>query len=448
MKIQLFNHWLLGIILAGVLSSCSWGNYYVVDLDSATPAIDSTMFRITSKRVTNLGNGIPTDCYLPNGTPLNEWQDEEQGEAPAYRRTSSVSGAGMAQAILDKMNSSSVIEISGIYQSIDTKGMPITLSGKVLLPADGKFDRYILVSHYTIGSNKEAPSNAFPLEGLLCSMGYAIVCPDYIGYGITADKLHPYLVMNLTAMNVIDMYVAVKKYFNAAGIRPKYDDIYLMGYSQGGATTMAVEYMIEDLYNPYIYYDDPIKIRRVFAGGGPYDVKSTYERFVTSNVADYPVAVPLVLQGMIKGNQLDLELGSMMQPWLCDKLDEWINSKLYTTGQINEMIGTKVTDKMLTETGMDVQSKEVSELFKAMVENSIISYAWQPQAPVYIMHSMDDETVTYLNATNAKQRWRSANIIYNFGHYGGHIKTCLRFILTVKTLLDEERKEENTQYFN
>ena len=253
--------------------------------------------------------------------------------------------------------------------------------------------------------------------------------------------------MDVTAMNVVDMYIAVRNYFNAAGIRPKYDDVYLMGYSQGGATTMAVEYMIEEFYNPYVL-DDPIKIHRVFAGGGPYDVKATYERFVTTNVADYPVAVPLVLQGMIKGNSLDLELSSMMQPWLCDKLDEWVNSKLYTTAQVNALIGTKVTDKMLTETGMDVQSRDVSELFKAMVQNSIISYTWQPQAPVYIMHSMDDETVTYLNATNAKQRWANANIIYNFGHYGGHIKTCLRFILTVKTLLEVEREEEKANYLN
>lgn len=436
---------MLCLILTGLLCACTWGDYYMANFDDLVPSFDSTMFRVTSRRVTDLSAGIPADCYMPDGTLLSEWQDDEPQSD--RRRTSAVTGAGMIQSILDRVNGRSVVEISGIYESMAADGSPITLSGKVLMPADGKFDRYIVVSHYTIGSNKEAPSNAFPLEGMLCSMGYALICPDYIGYGITADKIHPYLVMDVTAINVVDMYVAVRKYFDAAGLHPKHDDIYLMGYSQGGATTMAVEYMIEEIYNLFVL-DEPIKIRRVFAGGGPYDVKATYERFVTENVADYPVAVPLVLQGMIKGNYLDLDLKTMMQPWLCDKLDDWINSKLYTTAEINELIGTKITSYMLTETGMNVQSKEVSELFKAMVQNSIISYAWEPQAPVYIMHSMDDETVTYLNATNAKQRWANANIIYNFGHYGGHIKTCLRFILTVKTLLEQDRKEENTHYVN
>jgi len=431
-----------------VLNACKWGDYYVVNFDEV-PVIDSTMFRVTSKRLTDLNGGIPNDCYLPDGNSVNDWQDDERGDARQPKRTSGITVAAFASALLNQMNSSSVVELSGIYTSIDQNYDLITLSGKVLLPANGKFKRYILVSHYTIGSNKEAPSNCFPLEGLLCSMGYAVICPDYIGYGITADKVHPYLVMDLTATNVVDMYIAVRKYFDAAGLHPEYDDIYLMGYSQGGATTMAVEYWIEEIVNQYpVDGMGEIKIRRVFAGGGPYDIKSTYDRFVQTNCADYPVAVPLVLQGMIAGNGLDLKMETIMQKWLCDNIDEWVNSKKYTTAEMNALIGTKVTSDMLTPTGMNVQSKEVSELYKAMVQNSVVSYAWQPQAPVYILHSMDDETVTYLNATNAKQRWATANIEYNFGHYGGHVKTCIRFILTVKSLLEQDQKEEKEKLLN
>lgn len=444
MKIVRFYTILLSLALAAVLSSCSWCDYHVVDFDKL-PTGDSTMFRVISRRSTNLADGIPADCYLPTGVALNAWQDDEPDTIPQPRRTSGTTVAGLAQAILDQTNAGKVIEISGTYGSMDADGNPITLSGKVLVPADGQFDRYILVSHYTIGSNKEAPSNCFPLEGVLCNMGYAVICPDYIGYGVTANHIHPYLVMELTAVNVVDMYLAVKRYFDALNFKPKHDDIYLMGYSQGGATTMAVEYMIEQVYNPFLL-DEPIRIRQVFAGGGPYDIKATYARFVTTNVADYPVAVPLVLQGMLKGNNLNLEMNVIMQQWLCDNIDEWVNSKKYTTGEMNALIGTKVTSEMLTETGMNMQSKEISELFKAMVQNSIVSYAWIPEAPVYMMHSMDDETVTYLNAISARQRWAMANITYNFGHYGGHVKTCLRFILSVKTLLERNRKEEQKQY--
>ena len=60
---------------------------------------------------------------------------------------------------------------------------------------------------------------------------------------------------------------------------------------------------------------------------------------------------------------------------------------------------------------------------------------------MYILHSMDDETVPYTNASNAKSKWQGANITYNFGHYGGHVKTCLRFIMSVQTLLKQEEEE-------
>ena len=124
-------------------------------------------------------------------------------------------------------------------------------------------------------------------------------------------------------------------------------------------------------------------------------------------------------------------------------MDEWVNSKRFTTGQVNKLIGTKVTHKILTEEAMNQQSEKVAELYKAMTINSITSYNWTPKAPVYILHSMDDETVPYTNATNAKAKWSQANITYNFGHYGDHVMTCLRFIYSVQTLLQQEEKERS-----
>ena len=170
-------------------------------------------------------------------------------------------------------------------------------------------------------------------------------------------------------------------------------------------------------------------------------MKATYERFVTTDTASYPVAVPLVLQGMIKGNNLNIQMNDIMQDWLYNKLDEWINSKQYTSAQINKFINTKVTHELLTPEGVTQTSGKVAELYKAMTINSIISQDWVPEASVYIMHSMDDETVPFTNASNAKARWTNANIMYNFGHYGSHVQTALRFIYSVQSLLQEEEKE-------
>jgi pimeloyl-ACP methyl ester carboxylesterase len=356
------------------------------------------------------------------------------------QRATSTSVAGIMQELLDFSKVPVAIELSGLYKSVDVDDNPIWLSGKVILPAKGSIKRYILVSHYTIAINREAPSNIFSLEGLLVKLGYALIIPDYLGYGITADHIHPYLVMDITARNVLDMYDAVVPFMKAAGCVPEHDDIYLMGYSQGGATTMAVQHLIEH------HGRTDIKIRRVFAGGGPYDVKATYDRFVETNHASYPCAVPVMMQGMVVGNKLDLDMSQMMAPYIYENLDEWVNSKRYTTGQLNALLGTQITSELLTPLGMDRTSEEVSELYKAMVNNSILTYSWTPKAPVFMLHSIDDDVVPYENAARAKSKWKDANIQYSFDYYGNHQVTCIRFIYTVQTLLENDEKEENGNF--
>ena len=440
------KHILLAI-LAVLLCACQFHQDEWVDFANIA-GTEHLSFRVIGQHEVDLSEGVPMNCYLPDGTRAIDYveqeaagEDDSLADGPARAKsTTSTSAAAIMQEILKYNSQRKVIEIAGTYPSIDTNWDSITLSGKVILPKGRKPKRLILVSHYTVCSNAEAPSNCFSLEGMLVPLGYGLIIPDYLGYGITANQVHPYLVMDLTARNVLDMYLAVRPWLKAVNLEPEQPEIMLMGYSQGGANTMAVEYLIE---NEYWSDSDPqqVKIHRVFAGGGPYDVKATYEGFVNTDTASYPVAVPLVVQGMILGNKLQMDMQDLMQPWLYEHLDEWINSKKYTSGQINKFIGTKVTHELLTPKAMDQKTWEVSELQKAMVANSITSYHWTPEAAVYIMHSMDDETVPFTNATRAKATWTSANITYNFGHYGPHVMTCLRFIYSVKALLEQEEAE-------
>ena len=447
MKFQISNIKYQIALLSIVLTSCHFRQDEFVDFANIEAA-KGLSFKVIGQHETDLEQGLPSNCYLPDGIPVNEWTEEyelsDPANGPAIRKTSSVTGAAIVQELLKYGNQNKVTEIVGTYPTIDLNWDTVILSGKVMLPRGQRPKRMILVSHYTVCSNSEAPSNCFSLEGILVKQGYGLIIPDYMGYGITANQVHPYLVMDLTARNVLDMYLAVKPWLKAVGMEPEHDELILMGYSQGGANTMAVEHLIETEY----YADEnpkQVKIHRVFAGGGPYDVKATYEQFVNTDLASYPVGVPLVVQGMIIGNKLQMDMRDLMQEWIYVHLDDWINSKKYTTGQVNKLIGTHVTHELLTPKALDQTSWEVSELQKAMVANSIVSFSWMPEASVYIAHSMDDETVSFQNASNAKARWTNANITYNFGHYGGHVMTCLRFIGAVQELLKKE-EEERKQY--
>ena len=429
--------YILGALL--LLTGCQMGEWHFVDFTD-TSLVKDGMFRVITQKTTDMQQLVQEPNQLAAWGILTSSDSVANSPIHGPQRATSTTVNNVVQQLLDFSKMTTAIELSGIYPSIDLEGEPIMLSGKVILPAKGPIKRYILVSHYTIASNAEAPSNIFSLEGLLVKLGYALIIPDYLGYGVTADHIHPYLVMDITARNVLDMYLAVVPFMEAAGCTPEHDDIYLMGYSQGGATTMAVQHLIEH------HDDEDIKIRRVFAGGGPYDVKATYDRFVETNYASYPCAVPIMLQGMVIGNKLDVDMSELMQPYIYEHLDEWVNSKRLTTGQINDLLGTNITSELLTAKGMDRTSQEVSELYKAMVNNSILTYSWTPKAPVFMMHSIDDDVVPYENATRAKSKWKDANIQYSLGHFGGHVATCMRFIYTVQTLLINDEKEEAGNY--
>ena len=408
------------LFLFPLLFSCSRGEMEFVNFEEIKGADDSA-FHVYSTKVTDLSSGLPDNCNFT-------FDDLEQGT-----KTTGTTIQNILSDLFEYNNKGKVIEIAGTYRSIDMiTGEVLTLSGKVLLPKDRKPKRYIVVSHYTIGSNSECPSNSFPLEGVLCNMGYAMIFPDYQGYGVDSKHLHKYLVLHQTALDVCMMYASVEQYLANTEYAPENDDIYLMGFSQGGAVTMAVEWMFESAHKT--------KIGQVFAGGGPYDVRATYNNFITTNKVNIPVAVPLVIQGMIEGNGLDIDIKEILKPWIYEKLDEWINSKKYTTDQLKSMMGTTTTSDILTDVGMDPTSEIVAELYKAMSENSIIAFDWCPEASVYMFHSMDDDVVPFINASMARNKWSEANIHYNFGNYGSHKMAALRFIYSVKKWLKEEEE--------
>ena len=424
MKMKKTQKYIL-LSLAALLSlaGCDRGDIAFGDFDDLSwrEGANLKAFKVISVKETDLSQGLPEDCYVPEG----EIQDPET-------KTTCTNVNNLVQSIFEFNQKSKVIEIAGTYKSWDLlTEKETTLSGKILLPKGRKPKRYIVVSHYTIGSNAECPSNCFPIEGVLCHLGYAMIFPDYEGYGVDSGRVHPYLMLQQTAMDVYNMYEAASRFLENTDYAPEEEKIYLMGFSQGGAVTMATQWYIES------YMGIGELVGQVFAGGGPYDVRATYNNFIETDKVNIPAAVPLIVQGMIVGNNMSIKMEDLLQSWVYEKIDDWINSKKYTVLQLKEMMGTTKTSDILTEEGMDPTSDVVSELYKVMSENSILAFNWTPTAPVYMLHSMDDDVVPFVNASKAKVQWKDANIQYNFGHYGSHTSAAMRFIFSVRTWLKE-----------
>lgn len=377
---------------------------------------DFETFHVTSVKTADFF--LSSGNMSPNVSTMGETELDD-----SETKVASTAGASIVRDILGVINSNSLIHIAGTYTGRGVDGKPITLSGKVIVPASGKVKNMILVSHYTIGANFECPSETFPMEGVFATKGYAVVIADYIGFGVTSDLVHPYLHAESTAESVVDMALAVKPYLEHIGRAPESNEVILAGYSQGGATTMAVMDYIQD------NYWDKLPVKKVYAGGGPYDLAATFDLSMAEDKTGIPCAIPMIVQGINNGERLGLDMKDFFQPKLLANYNEWINSKKYTVGQINRLMGVKALSELMTDEGRNKESTRTALLYKALMRNSVLNFA--PRAPIFMFHSRTDGTVPFINAQRAEEHFKGYDIQYDFGDYGPHAMACVRFIIKV-----------------
>ena len=400
--------WIYIILVALIITACQKPEIEIVDFET---------FHVT---------GVKKSEVVVDGNLNPEINTINLGEE-TDTKIATFEIQGYIKNLLETIESNKLIQVAGTYTGHDLDGSPITLSGKLIIPADGKIKNMIIVSHYTICSNRECPSESFPLESILAARGYAVVMADYIGYGVTANRIHPYMHMESTARSVVDMALAVKPYLDFLGCKPQSDKVILVGYSQGGSTTLGVMRMIQEEYNTEL----PIKM--VYAGGGPYDLAATFDVTMMEDVTGIPCAVPMIVQGVNEGDNLGLNLSDFFKPVLMEHLDEWINSKRYTLYEINRMLNATSVSDLMTDVGRDKSNPQTAILYRALMHNSILNFI--PYSPVYFFHSTDDDKVPFVNATKVEQYFKGTDVTYDFDSYGKHGIAAIKFFLKVYKMI-------------
>ena len=410
-------------VLAALSTSCNLSKVEWVKFEDFSDLDEQTSF-IPYRTEANLLDGSTLGSMsLPGNISVDECLENEE----ASTKTTSTNGANLLRGLLSAWKSKQIRSYCGTYYSTDQHGNRIKLSGRIILPADGKVSRIMLVSHFTIGANVEAPSSELPLEAIYAAHGVAVVESDYVGYGASVNMIHPYLCAEVTANNVIDMYYASLPFLEKIGCSPENDDIFLLGFSQGGAVTMSVAQELEKNH-PWV------DIRLTMCGGGPYDICATYDTLINNDVTDYPCAIPMIIQGLNDGMDLGLDYNEFFLPKMVDNMDEWLNSKKYPMADITRMIGSNRISSIMTEDARNKVNPRMTELYRAMIDNSAV-WAFAPSCPIYLYHSLDDNVVPFVNADSMSYVLKDSNVIYNFGHYGNHQISTLRFFMCCIDLL-------------
>lgn len=243
----------------------------------------------------------------------------------------------------------------------------------------------------------------------------------------------------------IDAFLAGRKLLEAEGY--EYEDVVInLGYSQGGNTGMWVNRLVAEGYRS----DELPKIDYCVIGGGPYDMYSHYRYLASGNMSQYPVALPLILSGMIDAGGYKVKNEDVFNDDFVQYLPELFDSKEHDTDYINDflfgMFGSAddkslPIDRIVKSAFFDEESEPMKGLIYHLKQNSLVYDEWKPDKTDFIsfVHSTADEVVPFLNQ-ESMERHLVANGYDSFDiddtSTEGHTDTGTYYVLKAAVLLD------------
>ncbi len=274
------------------------------------------------------------------------------------------------------------------------------------------------------------------------------ISPDLYGWTLTEDKPQTYCCPEILAIETVDAWDAAMMLLEQEGYDFKDLPAFNVGYSSGGYHAMAVQKYVDEK-RPDIFFT------ATSTGGAPYDFTTVLETYVKTNFTGYQCALPLVIVAYNETYNLGLDYKDIFLPPLCDKIDEWILSKDYTSWGINDLIGldTKI-DQMLTPAALDYTRGIGKKIYDIFRDKALCGpwAKWQPNTDTkhFILHSKDDLYIHYHTG------WEMANYLEahgcdvktDFSNWDNHV-TWGMVVWYVRTILFIENciADGNASYF-
>lgn len=302
------------------------------------------------------------------------------------------------------------VDVAAItYTTIGVDGKKTEASGIVAMCAGTKsYESLLSIQHGTLDM-EEAPSQVlFNYEIAPVIKQRVVVMADYLGYGAsqTSTRQHPYLHIASTGTACADMIEAAREYLRSKGVKENADKIELMGYSQGGTSTIATLLEMEKR-------GTSSRIIGVHSGGGAYDLVSMMKQFVGASNTVYPRTgyLPYLIRGMEYGEQMTLDPNKIYAPRV---VGEGLLT-VFETQRLSlwhDLLGTDIAQVIHSDFYLPDfnNNAEIGQLVAALQKNSLLSVK-APSTPVTIYHSPNDNFIPFDNAQKAKDKWKNAKLV-------------------------------------
>ena len=290
-------------------------------------------------------------------------------------------------------------------------GMPIDSRGLLILPKAAPKVYLVMYCHGT-----ELPSVRLNVEKITPSLydggtkdfadvrnmgltwasaGYVVFIPDYIGFGLTLGKDHPYVYYPEMFISNIDGLLAVKERLQQHGLT--YDNrLFLTGWSQGaGAAISAHRYIQEN-------YASDFSVVASSGLAGPYNFKRFAESFLERRKEEIE-ALPIFSWGLYSVNKFS----NLKRP----------TDQLYTYPVYDQFASiltpSKKPDQVFSEYFLNKWADGSDVALIQTLEANSFDKGWKPVGKVFLHHGDNDELVPAYNTEDA---------FNGFTNAGGEVK--------------------------
>ena len=286
------------------------------------------------------------------------------------------------------------ISLYTITYNTTYNGKKIKASGLVAFPDTDNGMPILNFNHGTTSLHADAPTEdliQYSFFANAASAGYIFVIPDYLGFGISDDIVHPYYRSDITGQTVVDMIRATKELAEIEGYNFN-GDIFLSGYSEGGFATMSAHYNLEN--NNY----SGLNLVASAPASGGYDISGMLDYFLSKDTYHVPYYIAYVAIGYKTSYDWILPLSSIFNEPYASIIPEYFNGK-YSGYEINSVLSDDISELLTSNFINNIYSDlELKIIVDAFEENSLDQ--WVPKNKMIMYHGTDDITVPYQNSVD------------------------------------------------
>jgi pimeloyl-ACP methyl ester carboxylesterase len=225
------------------------------------------------------------------------------------------------------------------------------------------------------------------------------VLPDFIGYGDSTDKLHPYVHASTLASATVDMNRAARTFLKLPNINMTTNgQLFLTGYSEGGYATLATQRLMEQSLSAefHVTASEP--------GAGPYDMTNTTLTILGLPNQPQPAFAGFFLKAYDSIYNTPSQLTRYFSATYANIVDTHFDGSFSRSEIAAALGGGGVPTTSLFNSAFLTSYLGAGEtaLKTHIAENDI--YDWVPRVPTRLFHGLEDDTVPYANTTTAKTK--------------------------------------------